>query len=215
MNILKKSLPRRMFLRGAGASLGDGGCGAVGDTGAGRVGLRAGSAVASGRGVGFLDLVFDVLGPAAEVHLELREGLHRFDLSGLEGAAVDRFEALPRLVVELGVIAGDIPLRGLHEREALAALLLARRVDGLLQPDALRRRGGELDRPVRQATRLFASNLKSRGTQRFFQLVLLPKDRTGYQNLCRLISHAWMSGFYYVPRVDKELLAALSAETAR
>lgn len=41
-------------------------------------------------------------------------------------------------------------------------------------------------------------------------LVLLVKDRRGYQNLMRLSSLGYMEGFYYRPRVDKELLAELS-----
>lgn len=38
-------------------------------------------------------------------------------------------------------------------------------------------------------------------------LVLLAKDRTGYTNLCKLVSVAQLKGFYYKPRIDKELLA--------
>ncbi len=40
-----------------------------------------------------------------------------------------------------------------------------------------------------------------------FPIVLLAKDKKGYQNLCRLSSLAHMEGFYYLPRIDKELLA--------
>lgn len=38
-------------------------------------------------------------------------------------------------------------------------------------------------------------------------LVLLCKNRTGYRNLCRLVSTAYQDGFYYRPRIDWELLA--------
>ncbi|RLB90073.1 MAG: DNA polymerase III subunit alpha, partial [Deltaproteobacteria bacterium] len=38
-------------------------------------------------------------------------------------------------------------------------------------------------------------------------LVLLAKDREGYANLCKLVSIAQLKGFYYKPRIDKELLA--------
>ncbi|GAV26289.1 DNA polymerase III subunit alpha [Carboxydothermus islandicus] len=38
-------------------------------------------------------------------------------------------------------------------------------------------------------------------------LVLLAKDRTGYQNLLRLVSRSYTEGYYYKPRVDKQLLA--------
>ncbi|MCR4419844.1 MAG: DNA polymerase III subunit alpha [Clostridia bacterium] len=40
-----------------------------------------------------------------------------------------------------------------------------------------------------------------------FHLVLLARDYTGYQNLLRLVSRAYLEGFYYKPRVDRELLA--------
>ncbi len=39
-----------------------------------------------------------------------------------------------------------------------------------------------------------------------YHLVLLCKDRTGYENLCLLVSEAFMNGFYGKPRVDLELL---------
>lgn len=38
-------------------------------------------------------------------------------------------------------------------------------------------------------------------------LILLAKNLTGYNNLVKLVSTAWIKGFYYKPRVDKELLA--------
>ena len=41
---------------------------------------------------------------------------------------------------------------------------------------------------------------------RFFHLVLLVKDEKGYRNLCQLITQSYLEGFYYRPRVDKELL---------
>ncbi len=40
-----------------------------------------------------------------------------------------------------------------------------------------------------------------------FHLTLLVKNRTGYFNLIKLISLAHLEGFYYKPRVDKELLS--------
>jgi len=39
-----------------------------------------------------------------------------------------------------------------------------------------------------------------------FHLVLLAKNQTGYKNLLALVSKAYLEGFYYRPRVDKELL---------
>ncbi len=39
-----------------------------------------------------------------------------------------------------------------------------------------------------------------------YHLVLLCKDRKGYENLCMLVSEAFMHGFYGKPRVDLDLL---------
>lgn len=41
-----------------------------------------------------------------------------------------------------------------------------------------------------------------------YHLVLLCKDRTGYENLCYLVSEAFIHGFYGKPRVDLALLEA-------
>lgn len=43
-----------------------------------------------------------------------------------------------------------------------------------------------------------------------FHLVLLCKNNEGYQNLIKLVSEAWVSGFYGKPRVDKDLLRKYS-----
>jgi len=37
-------------------------------------------------------------------------------------------------------------------------------------------------------------------------LILLAKNLTGYKNLIKLVSTAWIRGFYYKPRIDKNLL---------
>jgi DNA polymerase III subunit alpha len=42
---------------------------------------------------------------------------------------------------------------------------------------------------------------------RSYHLVLLAADMTGYQNLLKLVTVANMEGFYYRPRIDRELLA--------
>jgi DNA polymerase-3 subunit alpha len=43
-----------------------------------------------------------------------------------------------------------------------------------------------------------------------YHLVLLAKNKTGYKNLCKLISLGWMEGFYYRPRIDHEILEKYS-----
>ncbi|CAN5443457.1 DNA polymerase III subunit alpha [soil metagenome] len=45
------------------------------------------------------------------------------------------------------------------------------------------------------------------GEKTNFHLILLAKNLEGYQNLVRLTSKAYTEGFYYKPRIDKELLA--------
>lgn len=41
----------------------------------------------------------------------------------------------------------------------------------------------------------------------YYHLILLVKNETGYHNLCKLISKSNTEGFYYKPRIDRELLA--------
>jgi DNA polymerase-3 subunit alpha len=45
------------------------------------------------------------------------------------------------------------------------------------------------------------------GEKANFHLILLAQNYEGYQNLVRLSSKAYTEGFYYKPRIDKELLA--------
>ena len=40
----------------------------------------------------------------------------------------------------------------------------------------------------------------------YYHLILLASNRIGYQNLIKLVSKAYLEGFYYKPRMDKELL---------
>ncbi len=40
-----------------------------------------------------------------------------------------------------------------------------------------------------------------------YHLVLLAKNWTGYQNLCRIVTDAHLEGYYYKPRIDREYLA--------
>jgi len=46
------------------------------------------------------------------------------------------------------------------------------------------------------------------GKEVYQHLLLLAKDEAGYQNLVKLVTAAHLEGFYYKPRVDKELLTA-------
>lgn len=51
---------------------------------------------------------------------------------------------------------------------------------------------------------------RARENGKAYHLVLLAQNQTGYQNLLKLASSAQLEGFYYKPRIDKELLATHS-----
>ncbi|MCQ2350715.1 MAG: DNA polymerase III subunit alpha [Paludibacteraceae bacterium] len=41
-----------------------------------------------------------------------------------------------------------------------------------------------------------------------WHLILLAKNKKGYQNLCKIVTQAWVDGFYDRPRIDKNILEA-------
>ena len=45
-----------------------------------------------------------------------------------------------------------------------------------------------------------------------FPVVLLAKNKKGYHNLAKLSSYAFTEGFYYVPRIDRELLMTYKSD---
>lgn len=45
-----------------------------------------------------------------------------------------------------------------------------------------------------------------RGDERYYHLVLLAENDTGYHNLMKIVSRGFTEGFYYKPRVDMEVL---------
>jgi DNA polymerase-3 subunit alpha len=53
-------------------------------------------------------------------------------------------------------------------------------------------------RPVKQ---------RDDNTQLYHHIILLAKDAAGYQSLNKLSEEAWSSGYYFKPRIDRELLA--------
>ena len=67
---------------------------------------------------------------------------------------------------------------------------------------------------------------KGEGEDRYYHLILLAENNTGYANLSRIVSRSFTEGYYYKPRVDLELLkefhegliccsACLAGEVAR
>lgn len=64
------------------------------------------------------------------------------------------------------------------------------------------------------------------GDDRYYHLVLLAENNTGYANLMKIVSKGFTEGYYYKPRVDMEILnryhegiialsACLAGEVAR
>ena len=45
-----------------------------------------------------------------------------------------------------------------------------------------------------------------RGEDRYYHLVLLAENNTGYNNLMKIVSKGFVDGFYYKPRIDMEIL---------
>src|SRR5215831_1226433 len=54
----------------------------------------------------------------------------------------------------------------------------------------------------------FEKKTTTGGRDVYNHLVLLARDETGYKNLIKLATAAHLEGYYYKPRIDKELLAA-------
>lgn len=54
------------------------------------------------------------------------------------------------------------------------------------------------------------SRLDKSGSNKYFHLTLLAENEEGYRNLMKIVSIGYLEGFYYKPRVDKEILAKYS-----
>src|SRR5690606_315235 len=48
---------------------------------------------------------------------------------------------------------------------------------------------------------------KAKGEKGYYHLVLLARDLQGYRNLAKLSSIGYTEGFYFKPRIDREVLA--------
>ena len=51
---------------------------------------------------------------------------------------------------------------------------------------------------------------KVQGEKNNYHLIILAKNKIGYHNLMKLVSYAWIDGFYYKPRIDKQILREYS-----
>jgi len=50
----------------------------------------------------------------------------------------------------------------------------------------------------------------SNGEEKYYHLILLAKNQTGWENLIQLVTISHLEGFYYKPRIDKNLLKKYS-----
>ena len=70
--------------------------------------------------------------------------------------------------------------------------------------------GSRFDRRPPKNSKMLSSQDEVEGKHQIHHLVLLCKNAKGYENLCKLISTAYLEGFYYKPRIDIELLKEYS-----
>ncbi|MDD2959264.1 MAG: DNA polymerase III subunit alpha [Lachnospiraceae bacterium] len=59
---------------------------------------------------------------------------------------------------------------------------------------------------VAPGSRFDRENGKGANDDRYYHLVLLAENNTGYSNLMKIVSKGFVEGFYYKPRVDMEVL---------
>jgi DNA polymerase III subunit alpha len=70
--------------------------------------------------------------------------------------------------------------------------------------------GSRFDRAQAKRTKTVGSQDEEESSRQIHHLILLCKSNIGYHNLCKLLSQAYMEGFYYKPRADIELLKEFS-----
>lgn len=66
--------------------------------------------------------------------------------------------------------------------------------------------GSRFDRITVSRNQSVESGDEEEANHRIHHLVLLCKNLTGYKNLCKIVSTAYLEGFYYKPRIDFEIL---------
>lgn len=70
--------------------------------------------------------------------------------------------------------------------------------------------GSRFDKRSPKIGKALDSQDENESKHHIHHLVLICKNLEGYQNLCQLLSKAYLEGFYYKPRVDVELLRQYS-----
>jgi DNA polymerase-3 subunit alpha len=125
------------------------------------------------------------------VHLHLHT-----DYSLLDGAI--QIDPLAKRATELGMEACAMTDHGnMFGAISFYNTMKGKGVKPIIGCEAYLAGGSRHDRASHAAT----------GDKRNFHIILLAKDLEGYHNLVRLTSRAYTEGFYYKPRIDKELLA--------
>ena len=70
--------------------------------------------------------------------------------------------------------------------------------------------GSRFDRKAAKRSKSVSSQDAEESSRQIHHLILLCKNNTGYKNLCKLLSQAYLEGFYYKPRADVDLLKEYS-----
>ncbi len=125
------------------------------------------------------------------VHLHLHT-----DYSLLDGAI--QIKPLSKRIEELGMPACAMTDHGnMYGAISFYHAMRSRGIKPIIGCEAYIAGGSRKDRVARTAP----------GEKINHHIILLAKDLEGYYNLVRLTSKAFTEGFYYKPRIDKELLA--------
>lgn len=70
--------------------------------------------------------------------------------------------------------------------------------------------GSRFDRSPTKKAKSISNQDAEESSRQIHHLILLCKNNTGYENLCKLLSQAYLEGFYYKPRADLDLLKEFS-----
>lgn len=125
------------------------------------------------------------------VHLHLHT-----DYSLLDGAI--QIKPLAKRTAELGMQACAVTDHGnMFGAISFYQAMKAQGVKPIIGCEVYIARGSRKDR----------AGAAGAGEKANFHLILLAKNLEGYRNLVRLTSRAYTEGFYYKPRIDRELLA--------